>query len=128
MTEAPREPSPSPSSSSKPTAADVPLVSAVESPSSPPVRFGGAIGIAGSMIGLVILLIGCGGYSKVLAFSVVPAAMGVFGLLIVLVGAIAQQKRLGEDTHVLQALFANLMSLVGGVLLMALWLKWPIFK
>jgi hypothetical protein len=126
MTDAPRDPSSPPSA--QPTAADIPLVSPVESPSSPPVRIGGAIGIAGAMVGLVVLLVGCAGYAKVLAFSVVPTVLGVFGLVIVLVGAVTQHKRLGEETHVLQAVFANLMSLVGGVLLMALWLKWPIFK
>src|SRR5690349_22628533 len=96
MTEAPRDPSSPPLA--QPTAADIPLVSPVESPSSPPVRFGGAVGIAGSMIGLVVMLVGCAGYSKVLAFSVVPAGLGVLGLVIALVGAVTQQKRLGEDT------------------------------
>ena len=113
---------------SSPTAADVPLISPVESPSSPLVRFGGLLGIAGSALGLVLLLVGCAGYAKALALSVGSAGMGVVGLLVVLAGALTQRRRIGEDTHVMQALFACLMSLVGGVLLMAVWLKWPVFK
>ena len=41
---------------------------------------------------------------------------------------IRQQLGIGEDTHVLQALFACIMSTAGGLLEMAIWLRWPLFK
>ena len=63
-----------------------------------------------------------------MAASGVPVGLGAVGLLIVLIGALLQRRRIGEDTHVLQALFACIMSTVGGLLEMAIWLRWPIFK
>ena len=56
------------------------------------------------------------------------ALAGALGLLVVLLGAFTQKRRIGEDTHVLQGLFACLLSLIGGLLLMAAWQKWSIFK
>lgn len=123
-----------------PTAGDLPLVSTDPTPSSPLVRFGGMLGIAGSTIGLIVLVAACAGadrvlpaswvperYNHLLALSVIPTALGVLGLLIALVGAVTQRTRIGEDTHVMQAAFAGLISLIGGLLEMAVWLRWPIF-
>jgi hypothetical protein len=111
-----------------PTAGDVPLISPVASPSSPLVRFGGLLGILGSAAGLVLLFVGCAGYSKALQLSPYVAGVGAFGLLLVVLGALFQRRHIGEDTHVMQGLFACLMSIIGGVLEMAMWLKWPILK
>jgi hypothetical protein len=111
-----------------PTAADLPLISPVQVPSSPLVRFGGFLGIAGIAIGLIVLLVGCAGYAGALALSPVPVVAGGLGLVLALGGALAQHRRIAEDTHVMQALFATLMSLAGGLLEMAIWLKWPILK
>ncbi len=121
-------PAVAPSSLSSATAADLPLISPVSAPSSPLVRIGGLFGITGCALGLVLFLVGCAGYANALKFSVGCAGLGTLGLLVTLAGALFQKRRIGEDTHVLQALFACLMSLVGGVLLMAVWLKWPILK
>ena len=126
-----RDPSPPPAvapSLSSPTAADLPLISPVSAPSSPLVRVGGLFGIAGCALGLILFLVGCAGYANALKLSSGCAGLGAIGLLVTLAGALFQKRRIGEDTHVLQALFACLMSLVGGVLLMAIWLKWPILK
>jgi hypothetical protein len=114
--------------SASPTAADLPLISPVSSPSSPLVRVGGFFGIAGCALGLALFLVGCAGYSKALKLSYGCAGLGVLGLVITLAGALFQKRRIGEDTHVLQAVFACLMSLVGGVLLVAVWRQWPILK
>ena len=111
-----------------PTAGDLPLISPVESPSSPLVRIGGALGIAGVVVGLVVLLAGCAGFGGVLVLSYVPVAFGGLGLVLALVGALAHRHRIGEDTHVLQALFATVLSIAGGMLELAVWLKWPILK
>ena len=111
-----------------PTAADVPLSSIEPVPSSPLVRLGGLLGIAGTLAGLIILLVGCAGYSKAMAVGPIVAGVGALGLLIVLVGAFTQHRRVGEDTHVLQALFACLLSIIGGVLETAVHFKWPIIK
>jgi hypothetical protein len=111
-----------------PTAGDLPLISPVDAPSSPLVRFGGFLGILGSILGLLALLVGCAGFPQALVVSPGCVALGALGLLLTLAGAFFQSSRLGEDTHVMQALFASLISVIGGVLEMAVWLKWPLFK
>ena len=126
----PRDATDSPPATSPlaPTAADLPLTSSEPVPSSPLVRLGGLLGIAGTLAGLIVLVVGCAGYSKAMAVGPIVAGVGAVGLLIVLIGAFTQHRRIGEDTHVLQALFACLLSIIGGVLEMAVHLKWPIIK
>ena len=111
-----------------PTAGDLPLISPVAAPSSPLVRVGGFFGIAGCALGLALVLVGCAGYAGALKLSYGCAGLGVLGLVITLAGALFQKRRIGEDTHVLQAAFACLMSLAGGVLLIAVHREWPILK
>jgi hypothetical protein len=110
------------------TAADVPVISPVSSPSSPLVRVGGLLGIVGCLLGLIILIVGCAGYNRGLALSVGAVGLGGLGLVVALVGGLIHHRRIGQDTHILQALFACLMSVVGGLIEMAVWLKWPILK
>ena len=111
-----------------PTVADMPLISPVKAPSSPLVRVGGLFGIVGCVLGLGILLIGCAGFSAALKAAPVAIGFGTLGILVTLIGALFQHRRIGEDTHVLQALFACLLSVIGGVLELAMHMKWPILK
>lgn len=111
-----------------PTAADLPLISPVKAPSSPLVRTGGFLGIVGCLLGLGILLVGCAGYSAALKAAPVAIGLGALGILVTLIGAFFQHRRIGEDTHVLQALFACLLAVIGGVLELAMHMKWPILK
>jgi hypothetical protein len=111
-----------------PTVADVPLISPVNAPSSPFVRFGGLLGIVGCLLGLGILLIGCAGYSAALRAAPGAIGLGALGVVITLIGAFFQHRRIGEDTHVLQALFACLLSVIGGLLELAMHMKWAILK
>jgi len=53
-------------------------------------------------------------------------AAGVLGLLLCLAGAFAQRRRIIEETHVLLALFTNVIAVVGGLLEMAVWKGWPL--
>src|SRR5687767_10163576 len=110
-----------------PTAADLPLAYAGPTPSSPLVRFGGLLGIVGSILGLIALLIACAGYGRALAVSPASVGLGALGVVIALLGAFTQRRRIAEDTHVMQAVFAGLISVIGGLLEMAVWLRWPIF-
>ena len=111
-----------------PTAADLPVASPVSTPSSPLVRFGGLLGIVGSLVGLIALVTACAGYGRALAVSPGSIVLGALGILIALAGAFTQRLRIGEDTHVMQAVFAGLISVIGGLLEMAVWLRWPIYK
>ena len=133
-------PSVAPTAAAAYTAADLPLVSATPTPSSPLVRLGGLLGIVGSIIGLVALVAACAGadrvlpgswfperYNHVMALGAVSVVLGALGLVVALLGAFTQRARIAEDTHVMQAAFAGLISVLGGLLEMAVWLRWPIF-
>lgn len=110
-----------------PTAGDLPLISPISTPSSPLLRLGGLLGIVGSAIGLLALVAACAGFGRVLAVSWVPVVLGLVGVVVALVGAFTQKRQISEDTHVMQAVFAGAISLIGGLLEMAVWLRWPIF-
>jgi hypothetical protein len=91
------------------------------------VRTGGALAIAGCSIGLLVFLVACAGFGAAFEFSPIPAVMGAVGLVLTLVGATQQRSIAIEDTHVVASLFVSLMALAGGLVLMAVWLHWPIF-
>ena len=95
---------------------------------SPLVRLGGGLGIAGTAVGLLIVLAMCAGFGRASVLSVIPVGLGAVGLVIALVGAVTQKDRISEDTHVLQALFVTAISVIGGVLEMAVWLNWELFS
>lgn len=94
---------------------------------SPLVRLGGGLGIAGTLVGLAIMLAMCAGFGAASVLSLIPIGLGAVGLVIALIGSWTQKDRIAEDTHVLQALFVNAISIVGGVLEMAVWLNWELF-
>src|SRR5438128_1432417 len=118
MSQAPLRPS------AMPTAADVPVLATVRSRSSILVKFGGLLGIAGSVLGLALLFISCAGYGQAFSWSKVPIGCGVAGLFFTLIGAFFQRRSIGEDTHVLQAFFVSVISIVGGALELVVWMKW----
>jgi hypothetical protein len=91
------------------------------------VRLGGGLGIAGSCVGLAVFVAMCFGFGRASVLSIVPLGLGTVGLILSLVGAWTQKDRISEDTHVLQALFVNAISIIGALLQMAVWFNWPIF-
>ena len=91
------------------------------------VRLGGALGVAACAVGLAALLAACAGVNMALALSIIPVALAAPGLVISMLGAVVQKRQIGEDTHVLHALFANVSGLLGGLLMMAAWRNWHIF-
>ena len=93
---------------------------------SPLLRLAGMIGLAACVLGLVLLLAGCAG-AKWFAASPVIILMGSAGLLISLLGALTQRRRISEETHVLLAVFTNVIAIIGGLIEMAVWKGWPLF-
>jgi hypothetical protein len=92
-------------------------------------RLGGSLGIAGCVIGLAILVGACAGLRAALVMSFIPLLLGLVGFVLALVGANTEKQKYGaEDTHVLAALFAACMAVIGGVVLMAAWLKWITYR
>jgi hypothetical protein len=80
------------------------------------------------VLGLLILFIGCAGYGVALKAAPGVIGLGALGIVITLLGAFFQHRRIGEDTHVLQAMFACLLSVIGGLLELAMHMKWQILR
>ena len=92
-------------------------------------RLGGSLGIAGCVIGLAILVGACAGLRAALAMSFIPLLLGLAGFVLALVGANTEKHKYGaEDTHVLAALFATSMAVIGGLVLRAAWLGWVTYR
>jgi hypothetical protein len=90
-------------------------------------RLGGGLGIAACVVGLIVFVAACAGLGKVVVLSLIPVGLSIPGLIVSIVAAVKDKPLITEDTHVLQALFANGVGLLGGLLEMAAWLHWPLF-
>ena len=91
------------------------------------VKVGGALAIAGTIIGAMIFLAGCFGFSAAFMLSPIPVIFGAVGLVLAIIGGIVQHPVGVEDTHVLAAIVLSLAVLVGGMLEIAIWRGVPIF-
>ncbi|MGH7213289.1 MAG: hypothetical protein ACREIT_00700 [Tepidisphaeraceae bacterium] len=86
----------------------------------PLARLGGALSIAGCLIGLAIFLGACAGYWAAMTLSILPLALGLIGFILTIVGGIFQKDAI-EDTHVLAGIFIGLMAIIGGLVELAAW-------
>src|SRR4051794_32317959 len=99
-----------------------PLAYATPGPlTAPPtlLRIGGALGIGAAAIGLLIFLAACAGLGGAFVLSFIPVLLGGVGFVLSIVGALKEKARIAEDTHVMAALFACCMGIIGGLLEMA---------
>lgn len=92
---------------------------------SPLCPLGGALGIGGCLAATGIFLLGCAGFDAAFVLSIVPFLLGVAGLALTVAGAIAGAPR--EDMQVVAGLFVGLLSLLAGLLEMAVQYKWTLF-
>lgn len=90
------------------------------------VRTGGFLGLAACVIGLVALLLACGGVDSAFRFAPVCVGLGALGFFLAVVGGIVEKAKLGDDTTVLAALFACCMGIIGGLLEWAVYRGWPL--
>jgi hypothetical protein len=77
-------------------------------------RIGGALGMAGTLIGFAILVLGCFGLSGAFYLSPIPLALGSIGLVLTLCGMFYKNIAT-EDGHVVGALMVNTAVIVGGL-------------
>ena len=90
------------------------------------VRIGGALGIAASCIGLAIVLLACAGFNAAMYLSILPLILAGPGLVLTIIGGVMKDRAV-EDTHVLSALFVNIVGIIGGLFEVAVWLGWHVF-
>jgi hypothetical protein len=91
------------------------------------VKVGGALAIAGTVIGTAIFVMGCFGFGAAFALSPIPVILGAVGLSLTLVGGFFQDPVGVEDTHAVAALLLNIAVIAGGFLEIAIWRGWSIF-
>jgi hypothetical protein len=90
------------------------------------VYLGGGLGIAACFIGLIIFFAGCAGFNAVFMLSILPLLLGGVGLVLSVLGPIVQKHIHVEDSNVFAGIFVNVLGLVGGLLLMSVWMGWKI--
>jgi hypothetical protein len=88
---------------------------------------GSALGIAACIIGLGLFLAACFGLDAAFILSPLPTFMGAVGLILVVIGALGDAGKRMENVHVLAAIVVPIWGLLGGLVLMAAWLNWPMF-
>jgi hypothetical protein len=91
------------------------------------VKVGGALGVAGAFIGIAIFVAGCFGFGAAFSLSMIPTLLGGLALALVIVGGLTEHPVGVEDTHALAAIFMSVAVLLGGLLLVCVWLGRPIF-
>ena len=89
-------------------------------------RIGGALAIAGTLIGTGIFVLGCFGFSAAFYLSPIPLILGAVGLVLTLAGMFYKHIA-GEDTHVVASLLLNLAVIMGGILEICIWRGIPFF-
>jgi hypothetical protein len=91
------------------------------------VKVGGALAIAGTIIGMFIFLLACFGFGAAFALALIPSLLGVLALVLVLIGGFFQKHVGVEDTGALAALLLSIAVIAGGLLEVAMWMNKPIF-
>ncbi|MEO6436869.1 MAG: hypothetical protein ABIP55_14070 [Tepidisphaeraceae bacterium] len=91
------------------------------------VKIGGALAIAGTIVGTFIFVLACFGFGAAFSLALIPTILGVIALALSLVGGLFQKPIGVEDPTVLAALLLSIAVVAGGLLEMAIWLNKPIF-
>ena len=91
------------------------------------VKVGGALAIAGTIIGTLIFVAACFGFGAAFSLSLIPTIFGAVGLVLAIVGGLVQHPVGVEDTHVLAAILIGLACFLGGLIEVAIWRGVPIF-
>jgi hypothetical protein len=89
------------------------------------IQVGGGMGIAGGILGILIFFSACFGFEASLMFSPIALLLGTAGIALSIIGGVRKHPGV-EDASVLAALMVNFVVIVGGLLLVAAWLRWDI--
>jgi hypothetical protein len=91
------------------------------------VKIGGALGVAATMIGFAIFVVGCFGFAAVYPLAIIPLVLSVVGFGLVLAGGFFQTNVGVDDMAVVASYILTLAGIAGAGLLVAVWQGWPIF-
>src|SRR3954454_25030277 len=124
----PASPAPAPEPQPQPVNYITPATAAGDElrESSPLLRLSGLLGLVACLSGFLVLLAGCAGMNLFRAAPYILFA-GAAGLVLGFVAAAVHRRRIAaEETHLLLAFFANVISILGGLLELAVLKGWPL--
>jgi hypothetical protein len=90
-------------------------------------KIGGALGVAGTMIGFAIFLFACAGFGAAFSLSLIPLILGVVGFVLTLVGGFTADDIGLEDPQVVACYAVNVIVIAGGFLELGMWRGWSMF-
>ena len=90
-------------------------------------KVGGALGVAGTMIGFAIFVAACAGYGAAFALSPIPLILGSVGLILTLYGGFFSKDIAMDDPQVVACYLINIAVIAGALLEMAFWKNWMVF-
>jgi hypothetical protein len=90
-------------------------------------KVGGALAVAGTMIGFAIFIGACAGYGAAFALSPIPLILGSVGLVLTLIGGFFSEDIGMDDPQVVACYVVNIAVIAGALLEMAFWKNWMIF-
>ena len=85
------------------------------------------LGIAACIIGMAIFMASCAGFEAAMMFSPLCVGFGGIGLVLSVMGGTCHKTAGTEVTHELAAVALNIWGVLGGLVVMAAWLQWPVF-
>jgi hypothetical protein len=92
------------------------------------VTIGAYLGVAANSIGWLLFVLMCFGFGAAVNLAILPLGLAVVGMILTVYGAVVHAHAGDVDTHVLASLFVNLFGIVGGLSLVAVWLRWTILQ
>jgi hypothetical protein len=90
-------------------------------------KIGGALGVAGTMIGFAIFLFACAGFGASFTLSPIPLILGIVGFALTLIGGFFTEDVGLDDPQVVACYAINVAVIAGALLEMAMWRGWMVF-
>ena len=127
----PASPTPEPAPQPQPAPYGTPAITAADAMPTGGCSFllrcAGILGFFACMTGFAVLFAGCAGMHRQFALAPYIIYAGAAGLVLAFLAAAIQRRRITEETHLLLALFTNIVSILGGLLEMAVLKGWELF-
>ena len=90
-------------------------------------KIGGALGVAGTMIGFAIFIFACAGFGASFALAPIPLILGIVGFAMTLIGGFFAADVGLDDPQVVACYAINVAVIAGAMLEIAMWKGWMVF-
>ena len=90
-------------------------------------KIGGALGVAGTMIGFAIFIFACAGFGASFTLSPIPLILGIVGFALTLIGGFFTEDVGLDDPQVVACYAINVAVIAGALLEISMWRGWMVF-